>query len=389
MGIDDMIKREDFYKILQETIIDYYFKVRHLKVRCSYEPFDGGEELRMFYFGSMVCRARKPKGARGYLNAELNIRNSLWKYIAGKMMVHYLMMTKTKYSPGIVFLTEGILGKNEIISPQNRSIRFYNFGTSTVDCIIKKGFTDKYFNNQIEFRKKYNYNFMVPMIDSGDGWFREPLLRGHPLARVTGKKKYQKGIDTVVHDIQILAKDTLEYKSLQEYVPELLAKAKQLTEQAKQVKSITTYDKCIALLGFVEMGLSEVSMEIPTCVGHGDLQTGNIWMNRDGKILIYDWETAGRRSVWYDSITLLYSLRRIYGWKQFMTDEKPTLALVCDPNINRTQEEYSIIKLIVLLEDYLFLIEDMMELPEDWGGKIFDGNINRIYQVVIENKKNA
>lgn len=384
MGIDGMLEREDFYKILQDTIIDYYSRVRHIDVRCSKEYFDGSEELRLFFWGSMVCRPKKPKGAKGHLKAELNIRGSLWKYLAGKVMVYYMMYTKTKYSPGCIYLTKNVLGYNELISPQNRSIRFYNYDKSTVDCIIKKGFTDKYFNNQIAFRKKYKYDFMVPMIDSGEGWFREPILKGHPLARVTGKGKYQKGIDTAVQYIQRLANDTLEYTSSQEYIQGLLAKARLLTEQAKQKKNISTYDKCTAILDFVEKGLSFVSMEIPTCMSHGDFQTGNIWVDNDGKVLLYDWETAGRRSVWYDGATLLYSLRRIYGWEQFFTNPNPVHSLVCDPNKNRTTEEYESIKRMVLLEDYLFLIEDMMELPETWGGDVFDDNINRIHLVIFK-----
>lgn len=386
MGIDGMLEREDFYKILQETITDYYSRVRCMDIRCSKDYFDGGEELRLFFWGSMVCRPKKPKGAKGLLNAELNIRGSLWKYIAGKIMVYYMMYTKTKYSPGSIFLTKDALGENELISPQNRSIRFYNFDSSTVDCIIKKGFTDKYFNNHIAFRKQYKYDFLVPLIDSDEGWFREPILRGHPLARVTGKGKYQKGIDTAVQYIHKLADDTLEYIPAQEYVPTLLTKARRLTEEAKQKKGIITYDKSLSLLDFVEQGFNNVSVDIPTCMSHGDFQTGNIWMNNDGKVLLYDWETAGRRSVWYDCSTLLYSLRRVYGWEQFFTNPTPIQSLVCDPNKNRASEEFESIKRIVLLEDYLFLIEDMMELPETWGREAFDGNINRIHQVVFTDK---
>ena len=387
MGIEGMLEREDFYKILQETLKVYFLKVRHKEVTCQYEPFEDGEMLRIYTKGSIVCRPNKPKGAREFLKAEYNIRNSLLKNIVGKCLVHYLMCTKTAFSPKCIFLTKGVLGENEFISPQNRSIRIYDYVQSHVDCIIKQGFTDKYFNNQIAFRKQYQYDFMVPLIDSGEGWFREPILKGHPLARVTGKGKYQNGIDTAVQYIQKLANDTLEYKPAQKYVPELLVKAKQLTEEAKQKKNVATYNKCLALLEFVEQGLSRVTMEIPTCMSHGDFQTGNIWMNNDGNVLLYDWETAGRRSVWYDSTTLLYSLRRVFGWEQFFGDPRPVQSLVCDPNKDRMAEEFESIKRIVLLEDYMFLIEDMMELPVDWGKDVFDGNIQRLYQVV--NAKNS
>jgi hypothetical protein len=300
------------------------------------------------------------------------------------MMVHYMMLTKDKYSPGVIYLTKDVLGKNELISPQNRSVRFYNYDQSTVDCIIKNGFTSKYFNNQIAFRKQYKYEFMVPLIDSGEGWFREPILKGHPLARVTGKDNYQKGIDTAVQYIQRLAKDTLEYTSSEEYIQDLLAKARQLTEQAKQKKYIATYEKCLALLALVEKGVGNVSMEIPTCMSHGDFQTGNIWVDNKGKVLIYDWETTGRKSVWYDCATLLYSLRRPVGWESFMKDTTPTLLLVSDPNKNRSKTDFEIIKKIVLLEDFMFLIEDMMELPMDWGKDGFDSKIERLSLLITK-----
>lgn len=384
MGIEEMIKREDFYKILQETLVDYYSRVRHQIVRCSCDPFEDGEELRVFSVGSLVCRSRKPSGARTFLIAELNVRSSAWKYVAGKVLVHYMMMTHTAFSPGRIFLTKDSLGKNEIISPQNRSVRVYNYDKSVVDCIIKKGFTDKYFNNQIDFRKNYNYDFMVPLVDSGEGWFREPILKGHPLARVTGKNRYQKGLDEAIKDIQILSEDTLELIPCQEYVSPLLDKAKQMAQQAKQNKEISSYDLCVALIDFVENGLKGVSMQIPTCISHGDFQTGNIWMNKDGKVLIYDWETAGRRSVWYDCTTLLYSLRRDFGWDQFMKEDQPSLSLICDPIKNRSHEEFECIKIIVLLEDFLFLIEDMMELPSDWGKNVFDKKIERMSSIITK-----
>lgn len=382
MNINEMLLREDFYSILQETLTYYFKTVRGVDVVCAKEPFEGGEEFRIFSRSNIVCRAKKPKGAKEYLRAEYNIRNSIWKYIVGKMFVLYLMNTKTAFSNNGIFITKGVVGENELFSPQNRSLRIYDYEQSYVDCIIKKGFTSKYFNNQIEFRREYRYDFMVPLIDSGEDWFREPILKGHPLARVTDEDDYQRGIKEAVVDIRRLAHDTMENVPLQEYIIKLLEKARKLTSSAKDIKKIATFEKCEKLLKFIEESLKGVDIVIPVCMSHGDLQTGNIWMNKDGRLLIYDWETAGRRSVWYDSTTLLYSLRRPYGWGAFYNELKPQEALACDPIKNRSEIEFKAIKNIVLLEDYLFLLEDMMELPSKWGSEIFDNNIDRISNVV-------
>ena len=45
-------------------------------------------------------------------------------------------------------------------------------------------------------------------------------------------------------------------------------------------------------------------------LSHGDLQSGNIWVDKNGEALILDWETHSLRSQWYDKLVLEKSLRR-------------------------------------------------------------------------------
>ena len=122
---------------------------------------------------------------------------------------------------------------------------------------------------------------------------------------------------------------------------------------------------------------------IPTCQSHGDFQGGNIWVDDAGKTWIYDWETVGRRSVWYDSAVLCYSLRRSYGWGGLTALPEPEKLLNCDCQKQYRLPEYHAIKGIVLLEDILFYLEDMLELPENWGGSIYDAFIGRIEKLEI------
>ena len=119
-------------------------------------------------------------------------------------------------------------------------------------------------------------------------------------------------------------------------------------------------------------------------MSHGDFQGGNIWVDQTGKTWLYDWETAGRRSVWYDSAVLLFSLRRAYGWKTLLDEKLPTQICSCDPVKDRTAEDYETIKHIVLLEDIVFYLEDMLELPQDWGAKIYDDFAQRMWEQLKE-----
>lgn len=378
-----MIKREDFYGILKDTIESYCSEVRDKRASVSFIFEDGKENFRVYKLGGIVSRPNKSRGALEFLLAEYNIRTNWLKYLAGKVLSYLVYYMRSFGAVKDIFISEGVFGHNELISPQNRSIRFFNYDTRTVDCIIKKGFTDKYFKNQLDFRKKYNYEFMVPLLASGDNWFREPILKGHPLARVTDDRLYDKGIEDTMRNISMLVSDTLEYRDNKSYIAALVEKAVSLTQIARKDKAISSFDKCMRLINTAKKEALSTDVQVPMAMSHGDLQTGNIWCNNDGKVFIYDWETSGLRSVWYDSATLLYSLRRPYGWKQFYENPNPNKVLHCDPNKKRILEEYQVIKSIILLEDYLFLIEDMLELPQTWGNDIFDENIDRIYNVVF------
>lgn len=121
------------------------------------------------------------------------------------------------------------------------------------------------------------------------------------------------------------------------------------------------------------------AMRIPTCVSHGDFQGGNIWVDDRGKTWLYDWETVGRRSVWYDSAVLQYSLRRVYGWQDFLQENLPAGICGCDPEKIRTEAQMTVIKAVILLEDMVFYLEDMLELPKDWGTQIFDDFAARMW----------
>lgn len=373
MRLAEMVTREDFYKILQDTVTEYYQLVQNRKVAFSYKKTPGCEKLIINGKLGFVSRTVPLSGLRKFLLAEYNVRGSVIKFLAGKAAALLVGTFPQIGKLRNAYLSKGALGENAFISPQNRSIRFFDYDAMTVDCIIKNGFTSKYFANQLAFRKKYHYDFMLPLLDSGDKWFREPILAGHPLARVTDETQYQKSMDDALAGISRLAADTLEYENASDYGEMLLTKIQALLEEAKDRKHIAHPEETWQLAQNAAEQLVSTAMQIPTCVSHGDFQGGNIWVDIQGKTWLYDWETADRRSVWYDSAVLCYSLRRAYGWQTFLEERAPMEVLRCDPIKTRTQEELNLIKSVILLEDMVFYLEDMLELPQDWGTQIYDG----------------
>lgn len=378
MGIKDLLTREDFYKILRDTILDYARVVYQKDIKCEYDPFEESEAWSINAMLGFVARTPVPKGVRTYMKSEYNVRGSIVKNLIGKIAVDVISAFPSIGTTKKVYVSKGVFAPSFFIIPQNRSIRFYDYERMTVDCIIKAGFTSKYFNNQIDFRTKYSYDFLNPMLASGDGWFREKVLLGHPLVRTTDELLFEKGTEKALVYLKVLAKDTLEWVAVEPYVEAMKEDAIRKTALAKEKKGIQGAKATLKLLDIAVQLTQTITTDIPTCISHGDFQSGNIWIEPSGRTLVYDWETAGRRSIWYDSATLCYSLRRAFGWESMAGDTSDEGLMKCVPDgIDARMDRRGIIG-VLLLEDILFYLDDMLELPNDWGRDSFDSFIARL-----------
>ncbi len=383
MDLSSMLAREDFFPLFFATLKEYYQEVYGRDIEIGFADKKDCNLVIQPRLSAAVSPRISAK-ARQFFYAEWNVRGSFWKYAAGKLLVFGLTHTGKAFSSyQLKLLPEDAVTADLVIAPNNRSVRVFDYAEGTVGCMIKKGFTDKYFSNQLAFRKTFDYPFMVPMLRHSQRWFVEPILQGHPLARVTDAQAYQKGMADALEGIRMLAEDTLEYTDAKAYLDSLLDSIRTRTAKAVEVKHIRTADAVAALCRECFDRANAVFGKIPLCMSHGDFQSGNIWVDKSGKTYIYDWETAGKRSAWYDSAVLAYSLRRANGWGTLAQNAMPEQLLNCDPVKARPEQEYRAIKGIVLLEDLLFYLEDMLELPNDWGAEIFDSAVERLRQVEL------
>lgn len=381
MDLTSMLEREDFFSSFFSTVERYFSKVLKIDIDFSHSEDKKACNMVIKPRLSAVSSVRISKKAREFYYSEWNVRNSIIKNIIAKTYVFLMTRTGKKFSQYKFTITpEPDNIRDLVIAPNNRSIRIFDYESGNVGCIIKDGFTKKYFTNQLEFRKKYKYDFMIPLLDYGDDWFREPIMQGHPLARTTNRLAYRKGIQDVLVATAQLVEDTLKYIEPTGYVAKILNKARTLVSDAKEKKDIKCYDESVRIIDKIEKTLSLIKFQIPTCISHGDLQEGNIWVENTGVTKVYDWETVGRRSVWYDTSVLLYSLRRHEGWRKLLHNNKPHLIAQNDEKKDYLDIEYKQIKNIVLLEDIIFYLEDMLELPKKWGAELYDTFILRIIQ---------
>ena len=379
MDLSSMLAREDFFGLLSSTTEAYFKEAEQKNVKLTRQKEDANLVIKPRL--SALYPPKISKAAQAFFYSEWNVRGSQLKNLAVKAYVFAMMHTGRLFSSYRFRLTPDAATNDLVIAPNNRSIRFFDYKTGIVGCRIKDGFSDKYFKNQLQFRLEHHYDFLLPMERWGEKWFTEPILQGHPLARVTDEAMYRKGMSDAFAAIRTLADDTAHAVDARAYLRGLTERIAALSAEAKEKKKIKTADDTLRLLEIYKRIEDMLPAEIPTVMSHGDLQTGNIWVTPDGKTILYDWETAGERSIWYDSAVLAYSLRRPGQWRSFLRSQAEE---AYHASVGKNNVPPAVVKYTVLLEDVLFRMEDMMELPQDWGGDIYDACLLDLKNAVTE-----
>lgn len=379
MDLSSMLAREDFFGLLSSTVEAYFKEAEQRDVKLTRQKKDANLVIKPRL--SALYPPKIPKAAQAFFYSEWNPRGSRLKNLGVKAYVFLMLHTGRLFSSYRFRLTPDAAARDLVIAPNNRSIRFFNYQTGLVGCRIKDGFSDKYFKNQLQFRLHHRYDFLLPLERWGEKWFTEPILTGHPLARVTDEALYQKGLADAFAAIKTLADDTAHPADTRAYLRGLTERITALCAEAKEKKKIKTADDTLRLLDRYQAVEALLPAQITLVTSHGDLQTGNIWMEDSGKTILYDWETAGERSVWYDSAVLGYSLRRAGQWRQFLRSQAEDAWRAC---ARKDDVPPAVVRYTVMLEDILFHLEDMTELPQDWGGEIYDRFLSDLQNAVTE-----
>lgn len=384
MDLDSMLRREDFFNIFFATVAEYYRETEGVDACLSFAT-DGERDANLVIYPrlSAAVSKRMTSKARDFFLSEWNIRGNTGKNLVAKCYVYLMTSSRGLLAQHRLCLKpDSLINNSLVIAPNNRSIRFFDYSAGTVGCMVKHGFTDKFFRQQLQFRLQHSYAFILPVKRYSEHWFTEQILHGHPLARITDEQLYQKAMMEAAADLGMLAGDTVYYAKCIDYSTRLQNIILSGIKEARTRKHIRTADALKAIVRMLAEPLSSSELSIPLVTSHGDLQSGNIWVEDSGKVWVYDWETVGERSVWYDAATLLLSTRRAGGiermWRELNTSLVIDSILINDSRKVYTKTELAAMIRLVLLEDIIFYLEDMLELPEDWGASIFDRYILRL-----------
>tara|TARA_R110001583_G_scaffold56717_1_gene170926 strand:+ start:15585 stop:16748 length:1164 start_codon:yes stop_codon:yes gene_type:complete len=387
MKIDQMLVRENFYLILKETLERYYSVVHNTDVVISIKGNSILKDGCVYPKINTITTQFPSKNVRDYIFTEFNARNSFIKYLKGKLYTALCLFTGGLMSKKTLVFEKNKPIDNEIlIWPCNRKIRVFDFKKGYVDSIIKESFTDKYFKKEVSFRSNSNYSFVPKISSHGDIWYREQLLIGQPLARITDEKQFEKSRIDTINNMKKIVEDTIKYVVVDIYVEKLYKHINELILDANKRKKITTGETILEAAMVARTKTKLLPTQIPIAVSHGDLQEGNIWVDtKNKKTLIIDWETNDYRSIWYDPATLLLATRSnngIYNMCLNCKKEETKNAILTNDN-NKLYDMEGILG-IIILEDIVFHLEDNLELQFDWGKENIDEMGKQLKKIIWE-----
>lgn len=363
MDLRTIVKREDFISIFIDTTERYYRDVLKNEIKIFQKPVRGAKCLCINFLPSFIATFPASNGMKEALYGEFNIRGSKLKYLLGKFLVFSSIVSRGIFAWEKLWIYSA---EKRVVdfycSPCNRTIRYFDFENDVVDCVIKTGYNTELMENQLSFRKEYNYEFVPQIIAEGTGWYREAIMHGHALARVTSEMEYLQAKVEAIKKLGILVRDTLRICTVDVYIEIMSRQVELLMKKLDSMISKDTKSRLIKLITIIEAQLCKSSIQIPVALSHGDFQAGNIWVNKNGSIIIYDWETSAVRSVWYDPATLLLNLRNSiesFSLKRRIIQED--CYLVNDPRKIYSQEEKKIIYTIIVLEDFIFQLTELSQ----------------------------
>lgn len=383
MTIQEMLEREDIYTILSQTLEEYFHTVWDKDVAVRVEK----SLLRNSYviyprLGVAVSRFPSWKVAKDIytqFNVQGNWKRKLfaWGYITLCFLTFGMLASRSLYVSDKKWCR-----RNRYIMPCNRKIRIFDYGEGYVDAILKVGFNDTYFKNELKYRVNPKYKFIPPFIKFGNRWYREALLTGRALVRLS-ESQYDTAVEKTKGEIGKLYSDTKHYEGIISY-------SHRIEECIKEKLPILKYQKGLSI-EYVQTVLNKISeyvkgvdIQVPLVTSHGDLQTGNIMVDKVGIVTIYDWETAGERSIWFDmGKLLLYSQRKgHYAYLIEHRDDKEVKDQLLQFDDCDDYPMTHIISVLVL-EELEFFVDEIMDLPGSMGAEIMDRLTDELKQTLL------
>lgn len=374
MTIQEMFEREDIYSILEKTLKEYYKDVRHKAIEVHVSKKHFLKPLLIYPRLGIVVPRFPSWGVIRRTYVSFDVQNNLPKKLFAWAYVTLCFLTFGLLADASIELSDpNAVKRSTAIIPSNRKIRIYEYGEEYVDSILKVGFNDMYFKHEIEVREGTPFDFVLGLIDHGHRWYREKLLKGRCLVRCSGVE-YDKYVNQTIEDLKLFYSSHMYTVNSSAYAGSLSEDYNRIIKEIEKTKGIKCGNKLRTVLQKMVSVCYEKSAIIPITLTHGDLQTGNIYIDEENsKLYIIDWETVKNKSIWYDAATMICSTRRKGKFSEMINRRKESAVqtdlLVFDELKNRDAD---LVAAILVLEEMGFFLDEIVDLPGDMGSEIIE-----------------
>ena len=349
MKISQLIKHEDFYKILKKTIDNNSFfnnKNKHELIQ-----FNSYEYLNIIVPNkiSLSCVSSLIAEYSLHTSKIKKFIQNLYIFLVFKPIITNLFINKKIQLPK--FLSQyAIVGGNH-------RIRLFDDLLNGNIVLLKDNENSKFISNEIKVRFNNKLDYCPKIFSFGKDWFVEEFIKGFPLNRTSNLGTYKDNIDEVVkkHFIKFNNKTLRELK-LKTYLNFVLQEIGLLLEK---VEFNNTKKHILETVNVLFDNIKNQNLQfVSISLTHGDFQKGNMRIS-DNFIYVLDWESIDDRFYLYDLFVFYSGIREGNSIKESLVLflEKASVSNFKINNLTQKQ-----IKLLLCVEELRFHINESISL---------------------------
>lgn len=366
-----MLAREDFYTILEQTLVENHKALRIYADSVAVTDVD--DRCSMFINAKLnaIISSSPSEAVINYLKTEYNVNGSFIRRVLVKAYLFAATTLVKAFSQKGIELRFGddIDKDNILIYPCNKKIRLFDFRKRRVYTVLKRGFPALYIHREIRFRLEHKAPFVPQIIDSGKWFYSEHIINGIPLARINDDF-FVAQCKEQAYNMVISLTETRHQVNAAAYLQKLKDTCMEQLKQKEGFKNMACAGSLLDTLSFVNP-----NENLPLVISHGDLQPGNIWWDMDKEqVVIIDWETVKSRSMLYDHAALYYNLRRKNTYQSVVDSLKASSHIKSYAPFCSAE---SIAK-IVMAEEMAYQVEELISFPGEIGLKEFNRVLEQI-----------
>ena len=330
MKIDTLIFRENFKKIIETTLSDFFNDLYGNKYYINFnrkllKPHKSNS-IQSWYCNPLINSifvktvdkdVFKSINGEYYFNPVRPWRSFLQKiylFLSQSRLLRTLMSTyKLEISPKIEN------PESKLIIGGNKKLRLIDIKNKEVFVILKNGFNKKYIERDKYIRNNFKHLPLPEIIKQGKAnfWYSEQYISGVPPNRL--KNNSLNIIKKAILDIRKLNSLSKTEIDVESYLKKLTSKINALTKSIPLIDSLlkTELNLIINILAAELMKVKKNKIYVSQC--HGDFHQGNVITNGD-KYWILDWENSIINEMGYDLFIYLIDSRTDLGFsKKFIS----------------------------------------------------------------------